>query len=92
MSRPRRIVVALSGASGAIYARRTLALLAIWAFVGFGCSILFVEQLNAIEVFGVPFGFWMAQQGSIFVFIALILFYAIMNDRDEKSAQSEEAL
>lgn len=72
--------------------RRTLALLAIWAFVGFVCSILFVEQLNGIQVAGVPFGFWMAQQGSIFVFVALILFYAIMSDRDEKSAQSEEAL
>ncbi len=51
-------------------------LLAVWFAVSFGAGILFVEQLNAIEFFGFKLGFWFAQQGSIYVFVALIFFYA----------------
>ena len=70
--------------------RRTAFLLAIWAIAGFGCSILFVETLNQVKLFGVPFGFWMAQQGSIYVFILLILAYAILSDRDERVSRAGE--
>ncbi|MEO1185468.1 MAG: sodium/substrate symporter small subunit, partial [Cyanobacteria bacterium J06636_27] len=34
-----------------------------------------------IRFFGVPFGFWMAQQGSILVFVALIFIYAVQMDK-----------
>ena len=37
--------------------RLIIQLLAIWAFVSYGCGILFVELLNKIQFFGVPFGF-----------------------------------
>ncbi|MBF2080549.1 MAG: DUF4212 domain-containing protein [Synechococcales cyanobacterium T60_A2020_003] len=47
-------------------------LLMVWAIVSLGMSILFVVPLNSIQFGGVPFGFWMAQQGSIYVFVALI--------------------
>ncbi len=50
--------------------------LAIWFLVSFGCGILFLDVLNRIEFFGFRLGFWFAQQGSIFVFVALIFFYA----------------
>ena len=50
-------------------------LLVIWFIVSFGAGILFVDQLNAIEVFGFKLGFWFAQQGSIYVFVALIFIY-----------------
>jgi len=43
--------------------------------VSFGCGILFVEPLNQIKLGGFKFGFWMAQQGSIYVFVALIFVY-----------------
>jgi putative solute:sodium symporter small subunit len=56
-------------------------LLIVWAFVSLGCSILLVQPLNSIRLGGVPFGFWMAQQGSIYVFIALIFIYAVQMDR-----------
>lgn len=52
------------------------ALLAIWFLVSFGFGILLVEPLNQITVFGFKFGFWWAQQGSIYVFILLIFVYA----------------
>lgn len=50
--------------------------LAIWFVVSFGFGILLVEPLNNIEVFGYQLGFWFAQQGSIYTFLALIFFYA----------------
>ena len=50
--------------------------LAIWFAVSFGFGILLVDVLNQIQVAGVRLGFWFAQQGSIYVFVALIFFYA----------------
>ena len=66
-------------------------LLSIWAFVSYGCGILFVVPLNNIQFFGVPFGFWMAQQGSIYVFIILIMVYAKRMDTiDHRFHKDEE--
>ncbi|MBE9396380.1 DUF4212 domain-containing protein [Pontibacterium sp. N1Y112] len=59
--------------------------LAVWFVASYGCGILFVEQLDAIQFFGFPLGFWFGQQGSIFVFVVLIWMYvASMNKLDEK--------
>lgn len=51
-------------------------LLLVWFVASFGAGILFVDQLNAVEIFGFKLGFWFAQQGSIFVFVVLIFVYA----------------
>ena len=51
-------------------------LLSIWFVVSFGFGILLVEPLNQIPFFGFKLGFWWAQQGAIYVFIALIFVYA----------------
>lgn len=58
-----------------------LILLSIWFLVSFGCGILFVEQLNQIKIGGFPLGFWFAQQGSIYIFVLLILVYVILMNR-----------
>lgn len=59
--------------------------LAIWFVVSYGAGILFVDQLDTIEFFGFPLGFWFGQQGSIFVFVVLIWAYvASMNKLDAK--------
>ncbi len=50
-------------------------LLAIWALVSYGAGIFFVKPLNAIKLGGFPLGFWFAQQGAIYVFVALIFIY-----------------
>jgi putative solute:sodium symporter small subunit len=50
--------------------------LAIWFTVSFGCGILLADVLNRFEFFGFKLGFWFAQQGSIYVFLLLIFFYA----------------
>jgi len=57
----------------------------VWFICSYGFGVLFVEQLNAIRVGGFKLGFWFAQQGSIYVFVALIFFYAWrMNKMDRK--------
>ena len=48
----------------------------IWFVVSFGFGILLVNPLNAIKIGGYKLGFWFAQQGAIYVFVALIFFYA----------------
>ncbi|MCH8506474.1 MAG: DUF4212 domain-containing protein [Ectothiorhodospiraceae bacterium] len=48
----------------------------IWALVSLGFGIILAEPLNAIQIGGYKLGFWFAQQGSIYTFIALIFFYA----------------
>ncbi|WP_028305041.1 DUF4212 domain-containing protein [Oceanospirillum maris] len=59
--------------------------LVIWFVASYGCGILFVETLNNIHFFGFKLGFWFAQQGSIFVFLALLVMYArSMNKLDRK--------
>ena len=65
-------------------------LLSIWAFVSLGCGILFVEPLNRITFFGAPFGFWMAQQGSIYVFVLLIFVYAWRMDKIDHEFHMDE--
>lgn len=68
-----------------------MTLMVIWFVVSFGCGILFVEQLNAIKLGGYKLGFWFAQQGSIYVFVALIFVYAKkMGDLDRKYGVEEQ--
>ncbi|MGK2925534.1 MAG: DUF4212 domain-containing protein [Lysobacterales bacterium] len=50
--------------------------LAVWFVVSYGFGIVLVEPLNAISLGGYKLGFWFAQQGSIYVFVAIIFFYA----------------
>jgi len=50
--------------------------LVIWFAVSFGFGILLVDFLNRIEIGGFRLGFWFAQQGSMYVFVGLIFFYA----------------
>lgn len=52
-----------------------LTLLSIWAFVSFGCGVLFVPFLNEITFMGFKLGFWFAQQGAMYVFLILIAVY-----------------
>jgi putative solute:sodium symporter small subunit len=56
-------------------------LLIVWALAGIVFSILLVQPLNSIRFFGLPFGFWMAQQGSILIFVVLIFTYAFQMDK-----------
>ena len=57
----------------------------VWFICSYGFGILFVEQLNRVRIGGVKLGFWFAPQEPIYVFVALIFFYAWrMNKLDRK--------
>jgi len=65
--------------------------LVVWFVVSFLFGIIMVDQLNSISLGGYKLGFWFAQQGSIFVFVALIFFYAYrMNKLDKKFELDED--
>ena len=71
--------------------RLMLVLLAIWAFVSFGLSIVLAPWLNELASVGnLPLGFWWAQQGSIYVFVVLIFVYAFAMDRIDRKYKMEE--
>jgi putative solute:sodium symporter small subunit len=65
--------------------------LSIWFVVSFVFGIILLEPLNSIRLGGYKLGFWFAQQGSIYVFVVLIFFYAWrMNKLDKKFEVDEE--
>lgn len=73
----------------AAYWKENLRLLAfclsIWFVVSYLFGILLVDVLNQVQLGGYPLGFWFAQQGSIYVFVVLIFYYARkMNALDRK--------
>ena len=71
--------------------RLVLSLLTIWFIVSFGMGILFVDALDEFRFFGFKFGFWMAQQGSIFCFVIIIFIYVYkMNKLDHKYRVDED--
>ncbi len=66
-------------------------LLVIWFVVSYGCGVLFADQLNSVMIGGFPLGFWFAQQGAIYVFVALIFVYVyLMNKLDKEFDVDEE--
>lgn len=66
-------------------------LLSIWFVASYGCSILFVDNLDQIRFRGFKLGFWFAQQGSIFIFVILIFVYVfLMNRLDRKYKLDDE--
>lgn len=65
--------------------------IAIWFVVSYGFGILLAEQLDAVRLGGYKLGFWFAQQGSIYIYVALIFFYAHrMNMLDRKFGVQED--
>jgi putative solute:sodium symporter small subunit len=70
--------------------RLQLALLVIWAVVGYLLSIILAEPLNEITIGGFPLGYWFAQQGAIYVFVILIFVYALRMDRVDRDYDVHE--
>ena len=76
--------------------RLVIGCLIVWFIVSYGFGILLAEPLNSIRLDfvgmgGYKLGFWFAQQGSIYVFVALIFFYAWrMNQLDRKFGVEED--
>lgn len=67
-------------------------LMSIWFFISFVCGILLADFLDNFRFAGFKLGFWIAQQGSIYVFVILILVYLVCMDRlDARYARDKSA-
>ena len=64
--------------------------MAIWFVCSYLFGIILVEPLNNIQFGGFKLGFWFAQQGAIYVFVALIFFYANRMTRLDREHGVEE--
>ena len=64
--------------------RLLVSLMVIWFACSFGAGILFRDFLDQFNLGGYPLGFWFAQQGSIYIFIALIFFYVVRMKQIER--------
>jgi len=64
--------------------------LIVWFVVSYGCGIMFASALDSIKLGGYPLGFWFAQQGAIYAFVALIFIYAKMMGKLDKEFDVEE--
>ncbi|MEM7781461.1 MAG: DUF4212 domain-containing protein [Pseudomonadota bacterium] len=76
-----------SAAEGAYWReniRLLVSLMAIWFVCSYGAGILFRDFLDQFSLGGYPLGFWFAQQGSIYIFIALIFFYVVRMKQIER--------
>ncbi|MGH1472536.1 MAG: DUF4212 domain-containing protein [Cellvibrionaceae bacterium] len=71
--------------------RLVVILMVVWFVVSFGCGVIFVDELNNIQIGGYKLGLWFAQQGSIYVFLILIFTYThLMGKLDSKYGVGEE--
>jgi putative solute:sodium symporter small subunit len=67
-------------------------LLVVWFAVSFGFGIVLRAPLDAVRLPGThfPLGFWFAQQGSIYVFVALIFIYVVLMNRLDREFDVDE--
>lgn len=70
--------------------RYVVMLLIVWFVVSYGCGILFADTLDRIQIAGFKLGFWFAQQGSIYVFVALIFVYVYLMNRLDREFDVHE--
>ncbi len=82
------------GKDAAAYWRATLkltgALLVVWFVISYGAGILFRNILDKVDIGGAPLGFWFAQQGAIYIFVALIFIYCFVMNRLERKHGIED--
>ena len=84
----------MSEDSGNLHWEKTTRLMKIimglWVFFAFVIH-MFVSQLNAITIAGFPLGFYMASQGSLVVFVAMLFWFAkAQDDIDRECGVAED--
>lgn len=75
------------------YWRKNLRVTAVLMVIGFVVTFgvaFFARELN-FNFFGWPFSFWMAAQGALLVYVALVWFYAHTMDRLDREFGFAEA-
>ncbi len=70
--------------------RITVVLLLLWGVVSFGVPYFAVDL--SFQWLGAPFSFWMTAQGTLLVYLAIVVCYGlVMNHLDDKLAQDSPA-
>ena len=57
--------------------RLQAALLCLWALAAFGV-MFFARDLQSLQVYGWPLGYWLASQGVVLAFMGIVLIYALV--------------
>jgi putative solute:sodium symporter small subunit len=65
-------------------------LMGIWFLFSCVLSIFLVDWLNEFKLAGFPLGFWIAQQGTIYVFIVEIIAYVLIMRKLDRKYDVEE--
>jgi putative solute:sodium symporter small subunit len=65
-------------------------LMSIWFIVSFLLGIVFVDQLDNIRIAGFKLGFWISQQGSIFIYVLLVYLYLKAMDKLDKKYKLDD--
>ncbi|MGH7277197.1 MAG: DUF4212 domain-containing protein [Candidatus Rokuibacteriota bacterium] len=92
MAQPREIDQRTREAYWRETSRLTWIIVALWA-AAWVLPLLLHYQLNKLVIFGFPLSFWFAGQGSLAIFIVLIVWYAVaMNAIDRKYGVHEEGV
>lgn len=60
-----------------------ITMMILWVLFGFIIH-MFVGSLNGIKVMGFPLGFYMAAQGSLIVFVAMLFWFAKAQDNIDR--------
>lgn len=69
--------------------RLTLILLLVW--LGLNLAVpWFARDLNRLEAFGFPLGYWLASEGMLLLYLAIIVVYVLAMDRLEANALAED--
>jgi putative solute:sodium symporter small subunit len=66
-------------------------LLLVWALVSFG-GTYFARDLQSLIVGSWPVGYWIAAQGAVLIFIAIVVAYAWAMNRFERQDAERRAL
>ena len=66
-------------------------LLLLWALVSF-VAMYFARDLEALVVGGWPLGFWIAAQGAVLVFMAIVVVYCWAMNRFERQDAAQADL
>ena len=59
-------------------------MLALWALVSFFIHLP-VASLNQVVLLGFPLGYWLAAQGSLIIFVALLFWFARRQDASDRA-------
>ena len=77
----------------ALHWRRTRAvtgvLLALWLATTF-CTVIFARELHNLSVFGWPLSFYLAAQGSLLIYLAIIGAYAWTMRRADRQFEARQ--